>query len=136
LDADDLSTPDWNRNGIQDPGLFAFDVNYDGHGVADSQYSVYGDYNDWGSLLFQQISTSFNLVGTSSQVGGFDAGGFDAGGFDAGGFDAGGFDAGGFDAGGFDAGGFDAGGFDAGGFDAGGFDAGGFVPGVLDQNPN
>ena len=136
LEADDLSTPDWNRNGIQDPGFFAFDVNYDGHGVADSQYSVYGDYNDWGSLLFQQISTSFNLGGTSSQVGGFDAGGFDAGGFDAGGFDAGGFDAGGFDAGGFDAGGFDAGGFDAGGFDAGGFDAGGFDAGELDQNTN
>jgi len=131
VEADNLSTPDWNRNGIQDQGFTSFDVNCDLNATG-----VFSDYNDWGALDFRQLSASFNLGGTSAQVGGFDAGGFDAGGFDAGGFDAGGFDAGGFDAGGFDAGGFDAGGFDAGGFDAGGFDAGGFDAGELDQSTN
>jgi hypothetical protein len=131
VEAANVSTPDWNRNGIQDNFTTQFDVNCD-----LSQAGVLSDYNDFNALNFRQLSASFNLGGTSAQVGGFDAGGFDAGGFDAGGFDAGGFDAGGFDAGGFDAGGFDAGGFDAGGFDAGGFDAGGFDAGELDQTTN
>ena len=104
VEAENVSTPDWNRNGTQDPGFTSFDVNCDGDATG-----IFTDFNDWGALNFPQLSASFNLGGTSAQVGGFDAGGFDAGGFDAGGFDAGGFDAGGFDAGGFDAGGFDAG---------------------------